>query len=788
MKKTTEIINESSKIIAPLWPLKSFVAVNPFWNVKEKIFHNALCQLGSLSGQSLFMPLNYYINEYENKKINDEDILKSMDLSSDIGIMFPRNCSQFLEESRTCDESQLNYKTYSELLSDFLNIRAKEHIVEEISKYCASYFNVEKSSIGLNCTYKRLYLQWRDLIKSDRSFEFLGYGSSELFASLPEDPSNLIEQCLQILGVVEELDLKLYLMKICHHMLGWCSHVSFQLWQQNLHLPSDARGTKIEDVIALFLYYECLQKMAKQEASAMWSEFYSSQSNTFRKYENTLRQKETLQVIWQRACEWSYQKKVVKQITQFGFQNKEQNDISKVQMVFCIDVRSETIRRKIESTLPIVSTHGFAGFFGVTLKREQDNEASYHCPVLISPKIDVTELPNYKNKRKNSLKGFLIKFKQGFLSSFIFVELWGILSIFNILKKTFPLQFLYRNKKMNLLFKVASHQNNMTEENQFSTAINFLTHLGVREYSDTVIICGHGSITTNNAFASSLQCGACGGHSGHYNAEFICSLLNNKNIRNRIQQDGKFKLRDTTHFIPAVHETVSDEIIFLNDDLSKKNLTLFSELQVGFYRASKEAQQEKQGLSNINSSNAFERSSFWGEVRPDWALAKNAAFFVAPRKRTKDISLQGRAFLHNYEMSNDADKKTLELILTAPMVVTNWINMQYYASSVCPEIYGAGNKVLHNIEGRFGVVEGNGGDLKIGLPFQSVHDGTQLVHEPLRLSVFIEARSEDVEKIIESHDNVRHLVDNQWLHIFLINEEKQNILYRRSTSQYEVVN
>ncbi len=55
-------------------------------------------------------------------------------------------------------------------------------------------------------------------------------------------------------------------------------------------------------------------------------------------------------------------------------------------------------------------------------------------------------------------------------------------------------------------------------------------------------------------------------------------------------------------------------------------------------------------------------------------------------------------------------------IMTAPMVVTNWINLQYHASTVDPTRYGSGNTMLHNVVGgRIGVFEGNGGDLRIGM-------------------------------------------------------------------------
>ncbi len=77
--------------------------------------------------------------------------------------------------------------------------------------------------------------------------------------------------------------------------------------------------------------------------------------------------------------------------------------------------------------------------------------------------------------------------------------------------------------------------------------------------------------------------------------------------------------------------------------------------------------------------------------------------------------------------------------MTAPMVVANWINMQYYASTVDPMHFGSGNKAIHNVVGRFGVLSGNGGDLMTGLPWQSLHDGVNYQHHPLRLLVVLAA-------------------------------------------------
>jgi uncharacterized protein YbcC (UPF0753/DUF2309 family) len=156
------------------------------------------------------------------------------------------------------------------------------------------------------------------------------------------------------------------------------------------------------------------------------------------------------------------------------------------------------------------------------------------------------------------------------------------------------------------------------------------------------------------------------------------------------------------------------------------------------------------------------------QVRPEWGLANNAALVAAPRCRTAGLMLGGRVFLHDYDASADPDGKVLTLILCAPVVVAGWINLQYCASRVNPAQYGAGNKVLHNVVGGIGVLEGNGGDLKVGLPVQSIHDGEKYVHEPRRLAVYIEADPSKISAVLQEPATVRQLFDHGWLHLFAL--------------------
>jgi uncharacterized protein YbcC (UPF0753/DUF2309 family) len=130
--------------------------------------------------------------------------------------------------------------------------------------------------------------------------------------------------------------------------------------------------------------------------------------------------------------------------------------------------------------------------------------------------------------------------------------------------------------------------------------------------------------------------------------------------------------------------------------------------------------------------------------------------------------LEGRSFLHSYDYRSDSDFKVLEQIMTAPMVVGHWINMQYYASTVDNQHYGSGSKTIHNVVGRFGIHSGNGGDLTTGLPWQSVHNGQNYQHEPLRLLAVIAAPRHAVGDIIKRNKVVEELLQNGWMNLIVL--------------------
>jgi uncharacterized protein len=170
-------------------------------------------------------------------------------------------------------------------------------------------------------------------------------------------------------------------------------------------------------------------------------------------------------------------------------------------------------------------------------------------------------------------------------------------------------------------------------------------------------------------------------------------------------------------------------------------------------------------FGNQAKAHVRRRSADWSQVRPEWGLSGNAAFIIARRELTKGLDLSGRVFLHSYDYREDSTNRLLEVLLTAPQVVAQWINMEHYFSTTDNEVYGSGSKIYHNVVGRLGIMSGPWSDLRLGLARQTVMNGEVPYHEPMRLLTIVEAPRERIDKLIGRHEVLQHYYHNQWVHL-----------------------
>ena len=796
--------------IAPTWPLDRFIAVNPYWGHVMQPITRAAAELGSQCGTRLLMPRSFYREQWRAGKLRHSHLQAAISAAG-ASCTVDALIAALDEPAPPLPQLPLATEVIGEERQPGQAMPWRDLVTHQISQHCAAYFDRFQAAWGPNRDLG-LYPSWQQSLAADRGLPVHGGHAafSAKVRALPADATRLIAAATEALGIAEDTCTAYYsaLLLSINGWAAWCAH---ERWQARLAQGDDDH---IVDLLAIRLAWEWLLledagaqtswTAARHDAHALAARVEAAQQTDW---------------LWQRALEEAYQQPLCRGLAQAPQAAGAPHAPPLVQAVFCIDVRSEVFRRALEATCPSIQTLGFAGFFGLPIAYSPLGSALVRpqLPGLLAPTLCVTETcesPSLgealKERRRQGLqwRQCWSEFRLAASSGFSFVESMGLLYAGKLLKDSLPSEAPPAHwektglparhvRRMGPRLARTGTSSESDDTWRVDLAFGILRAMGLTSgFAPLVLLTGHGSQSANNPHAAGLDCGACGGQTGEVNARVLAALLNESSVRQALRERG-VDIPAATRFVAGLHNTTVDAVtLFDLQDLPDHDSAAMAQLQAWLAEAGRAARAERAaalGLANLAGDAAAlqravrTRANDWAQVRPEWGLADNAAFIVAPRARSQHLNLGGRAFLHDYRWEQDTDLKVLELIMTAPMVVTNWINLQYYASTVDNRRYGSGNKLLHNVVGgRIGVFEGNGGDLRIGLPWQSLHDGHMLRHTPLRLSVFIEAPRPAIERIVAAHEVVRQLLHNGWLHLFQI-EPGQREMARYSPGLWHVM-
>ncbi|AOS98404.1 hypothetical protein AUP74_03038 [Microbulbifer aggregans] len=740
--------------IAPAWPLDQLIAVNPWWPLVDQPMPEVSARLAALGGVRCLMSVDHY---------------RSQNISAVALAAAAEEQGVPLAEVQTCRDTAAprHWQSLAAMHQQSEAFSWRDAIVDQISRCCAMYWQEAD----------QLYRHWLAHTRDEKGLALL-MGCPELrklLKKLPDNAEAMLELAQTALGIREEDACSLghgWLLEIN----GWASAAAYQHWQADL---AGEERQCLQQLLAIRLAWEWLTlQLAGQELLASW------QQQSIPLLIEAHRSHQRLAWVWQRAAELDYQHGLARELAQPA----EPQQSTRLQAVFCIDVRSEPMRRALEAQHAGIETRGFAGFFGLPLgyRPAGGKYQRPQLPGLLAPQIWVREAqPAKPGPIKLKRKTYWQRLMAASPGTFGAVEATGLAYAARLVKRSFwpsapqqPVNRLLRESRGEFVLEDASGP--LSVERQAELLAGVLNAMGLTEPAPLVLLVGHGSSTCNNPHAAGLDCGACGGQSGELNVRVLAQLANDPAVREKLARTHGIFLPPGSRFVAALHDTTADNIHCFDE--------VDAEVKEWLSRAGEQARAERAPRFGEASGKSLERRGWdWSQTRPEWGLAGNAAFVIAPRALTRNANLGGRVFLHDYDWEADSGYRQLETLLTAPMLVTHWINMQYNASVTDPQRYGSGNKILHNLVDNLGVLEGQGGDLRIGLSLQAVNDGKNWQHRPQRLCVVVAAPAEPLRALVSKHGVVRQLVDNHWLTLLRLDEDGNLFRLYRGEFRQEVL-
>jgi uncharacterized protein YbcC (UPF0753/DUF2309 family) len=767
-------VDGAVRAIPPAFPLEATVAVNPFVGQSHEDLATAATRINRVAGVALTQPRAGDAAQIREGKSARDDLAAALIASP--SALKPADLALLKAKAQTDSPLPKALPTMADLVADATDTDWQSIILKTTGLWAAGHFD-QGQALWAPAPGQSAYAAWQAWASRDLTPEIAGLtGFCAHVAGAPDTPERAVMRAADALKITDEAAPTLF-----HRLLidlgGWSQHARWLLWQAELNGGTDQ--TLAELLAIRLVWEEALLAHAPQVQDA-WSTTVAAHAAPV-----TPSQDQVIDAILQDAAERAHQRHLASLLT--GPSTTKGRPA--VQAAFCIDVRSEVFRRALESQSPDIETIGFAGFFGLPLSHNAHGSAvpEAHLPVLLNPAMTSTSqtTPDAETLVRIKARGARAwgRFKQAAVSSFAFVEAAGPFYSAKLVKDALALGDHTAEQAPAPRFETE-----LSAQDKASTGASVLKAMSMTKgHAPVILLLGHGAQVTNNPHESAYHCGACGGHTGEVSARLLASLLNDPETRAGLPDHGITLPQDTV-FVAGLHDTTTDEITLYPDTATPSHTHEIKQLRTWLKRAGKQARTERAlRLPGATTQTVAARAHDWAEVRPEWGLAGCAAFVAAPRHATAGKDLAGRAFLHSYDWQDDEGFGTLELIMTAPVVVASWISLQYYGSSVAPDVFGGGNKLIHNVTGGIGVVQGNGGRLRAGLPWQAVHDGDALAHDPLRLSVMIEAPQNAITDVLTRHPAVRALFDNGWLHLLALKDGQISARYRPGLIWSEVI-
>lgn len=473
----------------------------------------------------------------------------------------------------------------------------------------------------------------------------------------------------------------------------------------------------------------------------------------------------------------------------------------RLQAIFCLDDREESLRRHLEEIDPTIETFGHAGFYGVAMvyKGLTDIRSRPLCPPLVQAHHKVYEeaiqSENHAahvnaQRSMGALQRFIGVSSQTLVRGGLLASGAGLLYMFPLIGRTlFPrasqrvMQHMrHRIQKPPATRLVYERPAGCTApdadglwqgysvDEMANVVASAMNNLGVKDdFAPLIIVSGHHSSSLNNPHESTYDCAATASGQSGPNARAFALMANRPDVRAILQSRG-ITIPDTTWFLAGSHNTCDESMIYYDlDAMPAHVLPSFQHWQTTLAQAvGRDAQERCRRFESVplsvtpKAALAYTegRSTDLAQPRPELGHATVAFCIIGRRERSRGLFMDRRSFLVSYDPNTDPSGTVLANLLEGPGPVGAGASLDYYFSYIDRERYGSSSKLPHNIVGLIGVMDGHASDLRTGLPWQAVE-----LHEPMRLLNIVEAEPEVIANVLPSKPTISRLVRNGWVHV-----------------------
>ncbi len=749
VRSTVEI---AANLVGPAWPLRSTVAASPLARLETAPFDTAVLMAEQFYGSSLRPPLAWYLDRYDAGRIAPHSLSEA--LGPDAG-----RVGDVLADTRALVERS---EVPAVRPGDPTAATAHAHVWT-----ARAWHRAEDSQADLSGPW---HLWRRSAVHGSYDLVVRRRGAARFARSLPSDPADAVAALLAQHGVSPD-DLFDVVSGLLAAGPGWTAHAQWRSRRCGTPGP-------LLELVAVRLALAVLDGGRSLPGASP-------------RPPRPAPADDRLARTWQRALDLSERDRLCGQLRTARSASGEDEHSSPVsQSVWCIDVRSERVRRRLEA-VGDHRTFGFAGFFGLLGRSHHPDGVSFdRCPAIVAPTVALEVRDDGLGWSAAAVRvAGRVAGRPGL--AFAAAEAAGPAAFLSAVAATLsPRRWQRvagsvarpaRSRPAVSLSELADPGHPLGVQQRADAAEAMLRAIGLTDgFAPVLLLCAHGSTTENNAFMSAYDCGACGGSPGLLNATAMADVLNDQQVREVLSGRG-IRIPASTRVLAALHDTTTDRVDVMTgtaEDAAAAARVKADLVAAGAAVAAERAPSLPVSGRARTARDVVSRACDWAEPMPEWGLSGCSAIVVGSRDLTRRADLGGRVFLHSYDRALDPDGAVLAGLLDAPVVVSQWIASQYLFSTAAPGVLGAGDKTTHNVVGDIGVVTGAHGDLRIGLPWQATsaadplagRDGHTRLHVPSRHLAVIEGDPDLVLRAVVESPTLRNLVVHEWMRLVVVDE------------------